>query len=212
MPLDDFSVGPSQKTRAVFRASSEQFRLNGKALPYDVGSFWRWALSDLNSNTARGLVAEFIVAQALGCVDTCREEWCPYDRLTKNGVRVEVKAAAYRQTWAQRKASPIRFQIGPTRAWNAEAGTFAKSIERQSDLYVFCLLENKIPSPDDPLNLDRWSFYPLATAELNRKCPAQRSISLARLIHFGARKYDFSGLKDAVARIAASVGANPSSK
>jgi hypothetical protein len=46
---------PSSEVRPIFRSASEQFRLNGKPLPYDVGSFWRWALSDLNTNTARGV-------------------------------------------------------------------------------------------------------------------------------------------------------------
>jgi hypothetical protein len=200
--MDNNSSGvPSSKFRPKFRSASEQFRLNGKSLPYDVGTFWRWAFSDLNSNTARGLVAEFIVAQALGCADVCREEWYPCDLVMKSGMRIEVKSAAYRQTWAQRETSPIRFGIGPARAWNPETGKFADTFERQSDVYIFCVLENQTPSPNDPLDLDRWSFYLLSTAELNRKCPAQRSISLAKVISLGARRKPFAELKDVFSNI-----------
>ena len=72
------------------------------------------------------------------------------------------------------------------------------NIERQSELYIFCLLENQTPSPEDPLDLNRWSFYLFPTAKLNKHVPEQRSISLAKLIKLGAEKLKFSELKEAV--------------
>ena len=44
-----------------------------------VLDFWRWSASDLLSNTMRGIVAEYIVAKALGLTDQPREEWRAYD-------------------------------------------------------------------------------------------------------------------------------------
>jgi len=68
----------------------------------------RCSLSDLVSNATRGRLAEFIVAQALN-VDTSgvRDEWAAYDLLTSSGIKVEVKSAAYLQSWAQRRHSNI---------------------------------------------------------------------------------------------------------
>jgi hypothetical protein len=62
--------------------------------------FWQWAYSDLLSNTNRGRLAEFIVARALslGLTDV-RIEWDAVDLVTPTGVKVEVKSAAYLQSW-----------------------------------------------------------------------------------------------------------------
>ena len=46
---------------------------------HTVGDLWRWAMSDLDSNTMRGTVAEFIVGRALGCTEKVRDEWRSYD-------------------------------------------------------------------------------------------------------------------------------------
>ena len=43
-----------------------------------VQDFWRWSCSDLLSNTARGVLAEFIVAQAVGAQGDIRREWDPW--------------------------------------------------------------------------------------------------------------------------------------
>ena len=52
----------------------------------------------------RGVVAEYLVAQALGVAGGVREEWAPYDVDAPGGIRVEVKSAAYIQSWNQRAA------------------------------------------------------------------------------------------------------------
>ncbi|AXG97954.1 hypothetical protein DVJ83_00840 [Deinococcus wulumuqiensis] len=41
--------------------------------------FWRWAYSDFLSNALRGVLAEYIVAQAAGCTHRARTEWDAYD-------------------------------------------------------------------------------------------------------------------------------------
>lgn len=60
--------------------------------------FQAWAYDDLLTNTTRGVLAEYIVAKALGLDDTKRVEWGRYDREI-DGVGVEVKSVAYVQTW-----------------------------------------------------------------------------------------------------------------
>ena len=48
------------------KTGDELFRSEGKNLNVSVLDFWRWRASDLVSNMARGVLAEFIVANALG--------------------------------------------------------------------------------------------------------------------------------------------------
>src|SRR5262245_32649081 len=73
-----------------------------------VLDFWRWSTADLMSNATRGILAEFIVATALGVTGEIREEWAPVD-LKYNGVTIEVKASGYLQAWGQNKLTAPKF-------------------------------------------------------------------------------------------------------
>lgn len=53
-----------------------------------VLDFWRWVLGDLRMNNARGYLAEFLVARALGSPAPIRIEWACTNRRT-------IAAAAY---------------------------------------------------------------------------------------------------------------------
>lgn len=50
-------------------------------------------------NTVRGVIAEFLVASALGISGDMREAWSPFDLLTEDGIKIEVKSSAYVQQW-----------------------------------------------------------------------------------------------------------------
>ena len=91
----------------VKKTGKEPFTLNGEELPFDVSAFWRWSSSDLLGNALRGVLAEFIVASALGITERPREEWDAYDLITPSGLKVEVKSSAYLQSWQQTKLSKI---------------------------------------------------------------------------------------------------------
>jgi hypothetical protein len=84
------------------KTGAEPFRLGPTALGFDLLSFWQWSASDLVSNALRGRLAEFLVAQALGIADGIRAEWDAYDLRTRQGHTLEVKSAAYLQTWKQK--------------------------------------------------------------------------------------------------------------
>jgi len=153
------------------RAGAEPFHLAGRPLGFDVLSFWRWAFSDLTGNALRGVVAEYLVAHALGVdADTVRAEWDAIDLRTKAGVAVEVKAAAYLQTWPQEEPSEIKFTIAPTKGWNAGTNKSASHIVRWADVYVFALLHHEEQSTLDPLDLTQWTFYVLPRAVHPRVC------------------------------------------
>ena len=65
--------------------------------------FSQWAYSDVSSNASRGILAEYIVASALGIAAATRREWDAYDLETQDGVKLEIKSASYLQSWAQAK-------------------------------------------------------------------------------------------------------------
>jgi hypothetical protein len=144
--------------------------------------FWKWNGSDLVSNATRGRLAEFIVASALGIDLTIpRDEWSAWDLTSSEGIKIEVKSAAYLQSWSQSSLSKISFSIRPARAWDGSSGEFAATPSRQSDIYVFCLLKHQEKETLDPLNLDQWEFYVVSTAAINGYQRSNSSITLNSL-------------------------------
>ncbi len=81
------------------KEGNESFHDGGQRLDFDLLSFWRWIASDLVSNATRGILAEYLVARAIGSgINDIRPEWDPYDLTTQSGIKIEVKSAAYIQT------------------------------------------------------------------------------------------------------------------
>lgn len=164
--------------------------------------FQAWAYDDLLTNTTRGVLAEYIVAKALGLDDTKRVEWDRYD-LEIDGVGVEVKSAAYVQTWEQARISEITFGIRSARGWDARTNTSAASAKRSADVYVFCLLEGVDREHIDPLDMAQWTFYVLSTSELDQQVPTQKTIRLGRLKDLRPRQCTYGELKAAIHEAAA---------
>jgi len=80
------------KIKVIRKTGKEKFKLNGKPLNYDLLSFWQWSSSDLISNAMRGILAEYIVATAVGKTDKIRTEWDAFDIETDEGIKIEVKS------------------------------------------------------------------------------------------------------------------------
>ena len=167
----------------------------------DKQEFLAWAYADLLANTTRGVLAEYIVAKALGTLDTKRVEWDKYD-LRVDGIGVEVKSAAYLQSWETRP-STISFDISPKTGWDASTDTYAASAERSADVYVFCLLNGKDCQHIDPLDVAQWTFYVLSTSELDRQVPTQKTIRLGPLQALHPRQCKYDELKAAIHEAAA---------
>ncbi len=177
---------------------TQTFHHQSHSLHFTLLDFWRWSSSDLISNATRGILAEYIVAQALGVAEESRKEWTPYDLLTPEGIRVEVKSAAYIQSWEQKRPSRIVFQIPPTRGWDEETGTYSTTVKRQADVYVFALLGHKERETLDPLDISQWEFYVVTTGQL----PRQNSIRLAAIQSLAGSKVPFTELRKAIVRAA----------
>ncbi len=188
------------------RTPDDAFVTGGEATRHSVGAFWAWAHSDLLANTQRAIVAEYIVGIALGDVATTRPEWRGWDlELPEAGrdrpIRVEIKATAPIQSWAQPRLSPRRFDFAPKGAWDETDGSFDETKRRRSDVYVFCVLGGDDAVPD-PLNLDQWVFYVLPTRVLDERMPAQQSITLTSLLRLEPKRVQYGGLRTEVGHAA----------
>src|SRR5215210_842205 len=74
----------------------------------DVLEFWRWAFSDLRENIVRGVLAEFLVAKAVGDPSPLRHAWDNYLVTGPVGLR-QIRLTA-------RKTSGVLIRVGPIRA------------------------------------------------------------------------------------------------
>lgn len=187
--------------KVTAKSGNERFVADGVEPGIRLMDFWRWSASDLVSNATRGVLAEFIVGQAVGNRRAVRDEWDAFDLLTASGIRIEVKSAAYVQSWRQDRLSSIRFSVSETRAWSRQTNQFAKQKRRQADVYVFALLDHKDKRTIDPLDLRQWRFFILPAAALSSLAPTAKSIGLNRLRSLGPVECPFEGVADAVARV-----------
>ncbi len=182
------------------KSGDEPFISDEKNLDISISDFWQWSSSDITGNALRGILAEFIVASALEINRDVRIEWDAYD-LTFDDIKIEIKSAAYIQTWEQNDYSKINFNIAPTRTWSDEANSRIDEIKRQSDIYVFCLLSHRDQSTLNPLNIDQWEFYLLPTAYLDKYLPLQKTITFSSLLHLQPTKCNYNDLKSTITKL-----------
>ncbi len=181
---------------------NEEFTSHGTSTGISVSDFWRWAYSDLLNNTYRGVMAEFLVLSSFknyASFNTqIRSDWLPFDITSPFGRRIEVKSAAYLQSWTTDARSQIRFDIAPKRAWDGKE--YAAEVKRNCDLYVFCLY-SALSYEASILDLDHWEFYLLSTSVLNDRSPNQKTISLSSLLRLEPIKTGYAGLGAAIESI-----------
>jgi len=195
---DSLSRIPGQRL-----TGTETFRGNGIPQGATIGHFWQWSASDLLGNTSRGVLAEYLVALALSVdVSGTRDGWSPFDLRTPEGVTVQVKSAAFVQSWHQRRLSTIAFNVQPTRAWDPDTNTVAAQPQRHADVYVFALLAHDDKSSVDPLDVSQWRFFVLPTHMLDERTRSQHSITLRSLRSLAGEGVSFNGLRSAVQKAA----------
>ena len=153
------------------QSGDEPFNAEGKSLGFTLRDYWRWSASDLLSNVQRGVLAEFLVAAALELTEKPREEWAGFDLKVPDGETIEVKSAAYIQSWKQKGYSKISFDIAKRKSsWNPETGKTDtwKPPQRVAHVYVFCLLRHKCQKTINPLSVEQWEFYVVSRSQLDR--------------------------------------------
>jgi hypothetical protein len=165
-------ANPSPKLERIRLSGAEKFTSQQRELEFSPLDFWCWAVSDVASNATRGVLAEFVVAKALGIDTVIRDEWDDYDLLTKDGVKIEVKSSAYIQSWNQKKPSTPIFDIAKRKHYtDPETGEYRKYDEprRVADIYIFALMKGAITKTSDPLDLDNWEFYVVPTSVIDER-------------------------------------------
>jgi hypothetical protein len=105
------------------------------------------------------VLAEFLVAAALGRTETRRKGWDNFDVRTDSGVRVEVKASGYLQSWAQAKHSRLDFGRVAARAWDENTNELGAEPEVRVEVFVFAVHTCKDPAAYDALDVAQWDFY-----------------------------------------------------
>lgn len=146
---------------AVPLSGSEQFIGSGA-----VKDFWAFAMPDLRMNNVRGHLAEFLVARAVGSVRS-KIEWDPYDVLTPDGIKIEVKSSGFLQSWDQKRTSKIVFSGLKGRTWTPQGGE-SSSATYNADVYVFCVQSAMTHAEYDPLDVGQWQFYVVPVTDLAR--------------------------------------------
>lgn len=172
-----------------------------------VLDFWQWAMSDLRMNNVRGYLAEFMVATATGSPTPARVEWAPFDVLTGDRTRVEVKATGYLQSWTNTTPTRPRWtfkSVDADRYWDEEKAVMVNVSPRDRvDVWVFALQTCQQAEQYDPLDVGQWEFRVVPHRELLKL--DQRSVGPGSLDSgpIQASPVSFEELGQAVKRAAA---------
>lgn len=156
-----------------------------------VTDFWRFALPDLRMNNARGYLAEFLVARALGLADVRRVEWDAYDLLVDGRIRVEVKSSAYLQLWEQPRLSRIEFSGLRGTRYDPHHGDDPAGRQFNAHVYVFGVQTSTDHESYDSLDVRQWEFFVLSKSDLEEG-GVGKSLGLATLTRLsgGATSWD----------------------
>ncbi len=166
-----------------------------------VVDFWRWALGDLRMNTARGYLAEFLVARSLGDRSPTRIEWGPYDVKAADGTLIEVKATGRLQSWTTNKLSTPMWSFKSVKAHRVWSDTLGDYVEvdpaTRVHVWVFALQTATDPTLYDPLSIAQWEFRVMPHRQL--LAANQTSARLSFLDHLGIKPVSYEQLPRAVA-------------
>ena len=177
-PIDSFK-SPRILTERL--NGSEEFKHATPIENLTVQDFWAWAHSALSANVERGVVAEFLVAAALGVVrdSNVRDPWADSDVIVPDGVtpkgmiHIEVKSGSYIQDWDHADYSKIIFSRLRGRAVAIDGSGILEGMEGlpgektyKSHVYVLCVQKHMEQESFSILDLDQWDFFVLSRAEV----------------------------------------------
>ena len=170
-----------------------------------VRDFWAYALSNLKENAARGYLAEFLVARAVGA-EGPRIEWDAYDVLAPDGTTIEVKTSGHAQTWERRGPVVLKFGGLPggregtkvKRSWSAATGGMIDAFI--ADVYVFYIQTTTADRPYDGLDIGAWDFYVLPGRVVAGT--GQKSMVLSTVIRLGGERFAWDELAGAIRAVA----------
>jgi hypothetical protein len=159
----------------------------------------------LVTNNFRGLIAEAIVSSILGPEwSWCSADYAGWDFVRSDGLKLEVKQSAARQTWVKSSGKPsvCSFDIR-ARHGRYEGADWFDEPGRNANLYVFAHHEVTDESADhcDP---QQWLFYVIDTTTL----PSWKRIGISNLRKL-AKTVTIHELRDEITRVAQSLSSDP---
>ena len=176
-------------------SGKEELTFRNQKTGLSILEYWQWLYSDIYD--LQDTLAEYIVAKALGKEEPNNTgSWTLYD-IAYRGKRIEIKETSYYhsgQTDDESKSKVRKFGIA--KAYSKYQDN-TSDLERQNDLYVFCLNTGETRTDSNPLQLEHWEFYIVPTSVINEKCGDQKTISLSRIREM-TEKVDYDQLKDRV--------------
>jgi hypothetical protein len=173
----------------LFHMNNKPLVLGGKTAT--ILDMWNWAYSNINNNTDRGVLAQYIVAWAAGVDTVAYVSWRGHDLDLPSGKRVEVKATARAQSWRHGKKltkegklerRPARFSI--KRSTDTDDDTKPKKGEaktRHSDIYALCYYAHDNDLTMDATDLSHWKFWILSQKRLEEILHGRDSVLVSEL-------------------------------
>ncbi|WP_147272017.1 hypothetical protein [Marinilabilia salmonicolor] len=153
-----------------------------------------------NINSAA--IGEYIVTKAMGIFRSPESSWESFDILSPEGIKIEVKTAGLVQIWQQKKPSVPSYDIKQKSGWSGETSEYDGIITRQADVYVFCLHHEKDPATCNPLSSDAWSFYVVATNDIDQKLGTQKSVGISTIENIlGCRPVSYDELSGKIIEV-----------
>jgi len=155
--------------------------------------FWKWAFSDLCDDDLKGIFAEWIVLKLLKIPSSRRINWANSDIITPKGVRIEVKASSYWQSWklldekGALRPTPLhpvssesQIRFAGLRARDAVAVPNGDDPQLfKSDVYIFAFQHERDVEKWNAMDLSQWEFYVLPVSAISAL--GWKSISLPML-------------------------------
>jgi len=195
-------LNDTSKQRALKKLTgAEEFKNTGDKR-FSVQQFWSYSFSNLTFNVLRGVLAEFIVLNALRD-DTSADIRDPskgFDILY-GGKKIEVKCASFIQDWDGMRHSVINW--GGLKADDLYLRSKTKldpdgTIAYEADVYVLALLMHKDHATLDIMNTQQWCFYVLSRKRLREICGNVNYVPITKLEKRGETPVSFFGLCGAI--------------
>lgn len=171
---------------------------------FSVLEFWRYGFSNLNSNVLRGVLAEFLVENALRNNEQIdvRNPWGDSDVIAPDGKKIEVKCCSYIQDWDQNDYSKVIWSgLKAKELYYSDAVkklSELKSVDYKSDIYILALFKHKDHATLDILNMDQWCFWVLSRENIKEVTKNGNSVSLTKLEKLDIKPVGFSELSKTV--------------
>ncbi len=164
-------------------------------------NFINWAFRNTLDNSFRGIVAEYLVHNAVGGASIHRVNWDAYDVEMNDGTKVEVKSSGYVQSWSQKKPSVILFDISKKDPWKASENQYLGYKCRYADIWVFAVHAEKDRDKADPFDLSQWQFLVTTSDWLDAEFGDQKTVRYSMLLNKGLYPVPYSDLLKTIQQV-----------